>query len=294
MPHDAAFVKLFRQVELDAVADRFPARSKVLELGAGAGWQAKSLQEMGHDVTALDYAHPGFRALREQKVFPVGEYDGVHIPYPDASFDVVFSSNVLEHVAHEHELQREINRVLRPGGIAIHIVPSPAWRLWSWFGHYLFVLKLFGLKLVRANGGGARRQAADGPAASAVTAQQSAADTDGRKNWRARLAFYLLPERHGEDGNFLTEIWHFSRWRWQAVFARAGFAVVERKAIGLFYSGYGVMGKRLGIGARRKLGPFLGRATTLYVARKPRVEADSQTDPCHGDTAGRPAEKAGA
>lgn len=276
MPHAAAFVKLLRQAELDAVADRFPAHSKVLELGAGAGWQAKALQEMGHDVTALDYAHPGFQALRDQKVFPIGEYDGVHIPYPDASFDVVFSSNVLEHVAHEHELQREINRVLRPGGIAIHIVPSPAWRLWSWLSHYLFVLKLIMQKLPQPRKREPACTGGDARSGHATAPRQPVSDAGRKKNRRERFAFYLLPERHGEDGNFLTEIWHFSRWRWGAVFGRAGFSVIERRPIGLFYTGYGVLGEKLGIGSRRCLGQCLGHATTLYVIRKPPIEADAQ------------------
>lgn len=43
-------------------------------------------------------------------------YDGKSIPFDDASFDSVFSSEVFEHVKDIEELIREINRVLKPGG----------------------------------------------------------------------------------------------------------------------------------------------------------------------------------
>jgi SAM-dependent methyltransferase len=45
------------------------------------------------------------------------------LSWPDASFDVVLSSDVLEHVADAYRAHREIFRVLRPGGRHIFTVP---------------------------------------------------------------------------------------------------------------------------------------------------------------------------
>ena len=45
------------------------------------------------------------------------------IPFPDESFDVVLSHDVLEHVADPEVSLREINRVLRPGGVALVAFP---------------------------------------------------------------------------------------------------------------------------------------------------------------------------
>jgi SAM-dependent methyltransferase len=42
---------------------------------------------------------------------------------PDESFDVVFSTSVLEHVRQVHDAAREITRILKPGGITLHAVP---------------------------------------------------------------------------------------------------------------------------------------------------------------------------
>jgi SAM-dependent methyltransferase len=45
------------------------------------------------------------------------------IPYPDASFDLVLSHDVLEHVDDPMASMAEIRRVLRPGGLSINVFP---------------------------------------------------------------------------------------------------------------------------------------------------------------------------
>lgn len=58
---------------------------------------------------------------------------GEAIPHPDNSFDIVFSSNVLEHTADPTRVVAESLRVLRPGGLVCHVVPN--YGSW-WEGHY--------------------------------------------------------------------------------------------------------------------------------------------------------------
>jgi SAM-dependent methyltransferase len=49
--------------------------------------------------------------------------DMTNIPYPDNTFDVVISSHVLEHVPDDRKAMQELQRVLKPGGWAIHQAP---------------------------------------------------------------------------------------------------------------------------------------------------------------------------
>lgn len=44
-------------------------------------------------------------------------------PHPDASFDVIYVSHVLEHIPDDRRAMREIYRILRPGGWAVLLVP---------------------------------------------------------------------------------------------------------------------------------------------------------------------------
>jgi SAM-dependent methyltransferase len=123
-----------RRREFEFVKGYFPTAADVLEIGAGTGWQARLMHDEGHNVTAIDLPESNYSHAR---VWPVIDYDGQTIPFEDKSFDVVFSSNVLEHIPHLRDFQSEIERVLRDDGTAIHIVPSGIWRFWTNITHVL-------------------------------------------------------------------------------------------------------------------------------------------------------------
>ncbi|MCK0533359.1 class I SAM-dependent methyltransferase [Sphingobium agri] len=53
-------------------------------------------------------------------------FDGFSIPFPDASFDTVLCTEVLEHSPQPMTLIAEIERVLKPGGTLIATVPFSA------------------------------------------------------------------------------------------------------------------------------------------------------------------------
>ena len=67
----------------------------------------------------------------QARVFPIIDYDGHHIPFDDDSFDIVFSSNVMEHICDLHQTNREIQRVLRSDGYCVHVIPTHSWRFWT-------------------------------------------------------------------------------------------------------------------------------------------------------------------
>lgn len=102
-------LQAIRMYELEQVADLFPPGGRLLEIGAGTGWQARALAGRGFTVEAIDI--PGSSST-EDRVWDVKQYDGVHIPFPDGHFDVIFSSNTLEHIPDIDNFQREIRRVL--------------------------------------------------------------------------------------------------------------------------------------------------------------------------------------
>ncbi len=128
------YLEAIRTYEINFVLDMLPPRGRVLEIGAGTGWQARVLENRGYDVSAIDLASSNYRANR---VWPVTEYDGKSIPFADNTFDIIFSSNTLEHIPNIYEFQKEIHRVLRLDGIVLHVLPSSSWRLWTNITHLL-------------------------------------------------------------------------------------------------------------------------------------------------------------
>ena len=59
------------------------------------------------------------------------------LPFPDGSFDAVFSSHTLEHLylSQTRSLLRECLRVLRPGGVVRHVVPDLGALCEEYFGN---------------------------------------------------------------------------------------------------------------------------------------------------------------
>ena len=127
-----AHLQAIREHELEVVASRLPPRAKLLEIGAGTEWQANALAQCGFDVTTIDLPDSKFAGAR---ICPVANYDGHLLPFGDAKFAVVYSSNLLEHISDLAVFQCEIHRVLRPGGCVIHLLPSSTWQFWTNLTH---------------------------------------------------------------------------------------------------------------------------------------------------------------
>jgi SAM-dependent methyltransferase len=234
-----------RRFELEQVRGLLPEGCRVLELGGGNGYQASLLQAWGHDVVSVDVAMPD-----GPQHFPVQRYDGVSLPFPAASFDVVFSSNVLEHVVDLAGLLAEAGRVLRPGGVMVHVLPSPAWRFWTNLSHYVWVLASVCLRLPNAEAPSNRPKF-----------------PLGVSNLLRFLGRIAIPQAHGMYANALVELHCFSVKCWSGVFGRSGLRVDSVRPTGLFYSGYKVFGERFGLRRRQRAARLLGSACNVFVLR---------------------------
>lgn len=233
-----------RDAELQAaLAWLPPPGARLLDLGAGTGRQSALLAGLGYVVTAVDMPSSAYAA---QRVHPVVDYDGRTLPVTSASMDAVFSSNVLEHVDALEDLLRETARVLAPGGVAVHVLPTPAWRWWTSLTYYPWLLK----RLVAL--------------ASATSRGRPAPGDGGPKRPRAAM---LWPERHGERGNVLSEAWYFSERWWRGAFARAGFEVIATSPVGLAYTGSMLFGGHVSVEARRRWARIAGSACRIFVVR---------------------------
>jgi SAM-dependent methyltransferase len=111
---------------IPACLDRFDFRNKrVLEIGLGQGAEAEQLIRRGARWSGLDLTRESVERVGARLELRALPYDDLRqgsaldIPWPDDSFDIVFSHGVLHHIPDIHTAQAEIHRVLRPGGTLI-------------------------------------------------------------------------------------------------------------------------------------------------------------------------------
>lgn len=245
-----------RACELNAAVPFMPKTGRLLEIGAGTGIQARMLAERGYDVIAIDIPTSNYK---EQRVWPVLEYDGVHIPADDETFDVIFSSNTLEHVAEIEALLRETRRVLKHGGVCVHILPTCTWRLSSALGHYARFDRVAQEIGALFRGAGTKLAVAD---------YRHSQLSEPKSFWRW-MQRRMLPPRHGERGNIFSEHYYFTEHSWVKIFSESDFDVLDVGRNRLFYTGHFFLGNRLSTRMRRRLSYFLGSACKIYALRKP-------------------------
>lgn len=98
---------------------------RILESGCGTGRWMAFFEKLGNRAFGIDDSWGPLRmARRHDPDMKLARADVRVSPYPDGTFDTVFSSYVAEHFQEGPEaLFREIHRVLKPGGLFLVVVP---------------------------------------------------------------------------------------------------------------------------------------------------------------------------
>ena len=99
---------------------------RALDLGCGDGHFTQALSRAGAQATGLDVAEAALRRARARYPeldFVLGEIDEP-LPLADNAFDLVWASEVIEHVADTARWLSEVRRVLAPGGRLLLSTPS--------------------------------------------------------------------------------------------------------------------------------------------------------------------------
>ena len=244
-----------RRAEIEILRPFFTPGSRVLEIGGGSGYQARQIKEWGCSIFSIDLAS---RPLAV-RYHPVVSYDGTNIPAQSNSFDIIFSSNVLEHVGNLAELFAEVRRVARPDAVIVHVLPSVWWRIWTSVAHYAFLVKaLAGV-----------RDAVPGIDIGSIP------DRAKRQGALHLIRRALIAGPHGAYPSAFAEVYYFGARRWKRVFEENGFDVEKISPSGIYNSGYVIL-RSLDLERRRKLSKLLGSSTNIFVMRKrrPRDKVD--------------------
>ena len=237
--------KVIRKYEINAIKQYFSPGMSVLEIGGGDGYQASIMTSWGCNVISVDIETDS----DNQQFYPVMKYDGRSLPFANETYDLVITSNVLEHVTHLDELLSEMKRVMKQQGIAIHIIPSTSWRLWTLIAHYPYLVmrvseSLFNMKKNNF--------------------QHNSGVVIGVKS--SYLSKFVAGP-HGEFANAFVELYYFSCTYWNRLFLRNDFQLLKVENNKLFYTGYHLLNK-VSINWREKLAVLLGASCNIFVLKK--------------------------
>ncbi len=217
--------ELIRNGELITALQLFPKERnlEVLEIGGRDGYQAELISKNGYNVTSIDIK-PIF-----PQFYPVQKGDITKLDFHQNSFDIIFSSNMLQEILSMDKALLEIRRVLKKDGIIIHIVPSSWWSLITNFWHYCFIPKYLiksnkFQKIFYSNIKEIHKERGD-----------EKESKSSKKNLK-QLFFHPL----GVNTSFIHEIFYFSNFYWKKLFEKNGFKIMDQKNCPYFYSAYSI------------------------------------------------------
>jgi SAM-dependent methyltransferase len=102
-----------------------PKDGCILDAGTSSGSNLRLLRDRGFvDFRGLEISEQAIDICAKKGLGPVEQGDVCDMPFPDASFDFIFATDVIEHIDRDDAALGEIMRVLKPGGYCLATVPA--------------------------------------------------------------------------------------------------------------------------------------------------------------------------
>jgi SAM-dependent methyltransferase len=110
----------------------FKRPGRLLDMGVGRGDHLMAFSSLGFEVAGVDTS-PNVAALSSKYEVHIADLEHDLLPFPNNSFDFVFSKSVIEHMHYPDRLMSKALEVLRPGGTAVLMTPSWEYNYWGPF-----------------------------------------------------------------------------------------------------------------------------------------------------------------
>ena len=215
----------FRERELAITFKEINSKfNKGLELGAGDGFQSKLLIKYINNLIAtnLNKERLPSSSTHLNIQYKVLDAEELEKHFEENSFDIVFSSNLMEHLPNVRDCFVGIHKILKDDGIAIHIMPSPGWRFFATILHFPNKIANGISKIFRWE----KRKLKKGN------------NLKLNRSERSKINKFFIPKPHGISRNSMVEFFAFRQSKWVSDFEATGFKIVKIKK-GPVSSGYG-------------------------------------------------------
>ena len=105
-----------------------PTETNILDYGCGRGWLSDQLRSFGnaHGIDLSEQAIEGAKELYPGVLFASADLSKVEIQevFPNKRFDILVSSEVIEHVLDQDDFLKNAYKALSPGGSLILTTPN--------------------------------------------------------------------------------------------------------------------------------------------------------------------------
>jgi len=243
------------------------AFSHGLELGAGDGFQTNLLSGYVRHLISTDYYNS---ILNNQDTDAISyqqcDAEKVGEIYGDKQFDLIFSSNLLEHLPRPDIALGGMHKILKDDGILVHSIPTPFMKFSFLFFHYPNLVVTLIETLTEKKS--LMDEVHPAPMISSGENPESESAPCGNnpktdRKARSLLHRILVKRPHGVSETNIQEFFAFSKKRWIREFDNAGFELLA------VLKGPAASGYAFGMNRLRKVVEKLGFSSEyIYVAKK--------------------------
>lgn len=246
-----------RKYEMEKIMEGFCEGhfDQALELGCGDGRYSKYLAFYCKKLTAMEYNERRLTAKSDEKTdFIIGDAQDLS-QFGDNDMDLIFSSNLIEHLPDIDRALRECRRVVKEGGLIIHTVPNRTWKFFHLLLYYPFALKIVFLKIFS-------------PEKAKVLLELVSPDVGMDSSLRMQsgsfsIKKYLLPQTHGISRSHFGEFKTWGEMHWRNAFEKNGMEVVEIVRLPFYF------GWEYNFRLVLRVGNYFGlSSSTAYILRK--------------------------
>jgi 2-polyprenyl-3-methyl-5-hydroxy-6-metoxy-1,4-benzoquinol methylase len=207
-----------RRKDIEILFGNYPENNFAtgIEVGAGDGYQSRLLKKHIMDFTCTEYDEPTFDKINKLEGVNYLRLDVAEIEsrFPQKYFDLIFSSNVMEHVIDIGTALRGMRKVLKDDGVMIHVMPN---RMWKFIQMILWI-----------------------PCKSIASLKERSCKDEGHLEMQAqdylrgigmikKLLNNLNPKTHGINQSNYKEYIEFGKGPWTEKITNAGFQVESIK-----------------------------------------------------------------
>jgi len=130
------YLHTIRKREINQIFSGLPPKcfENALEIGAGDGFQSVILSNFVNNLFCTDYNSKRLKKVSNKSItYTLCDAEHIDHYFELKTFDLVFSSNLLEHVGRRDKVLKKAHKLLTDEGVLIGVVPNAFLKL-CWIG----------------------------------------------------------------------------------------------------------------------------------------------------------------